>query len=53
LFEVLKDLCDDRRIFDTGDNLEHTAAMLTGFNVNIEYSLQPLSPCHRSILLRR
>jgi hypothetical protein len=36
---VLKDLFDDCRIFDTGDNLDGTATMLTGFNVDVEHVL--------------
>ena len=38
LFEVLKDLFDDRQIFDTGNNLDGTVAMLTGFNVDVEHA---------------
>jgi hypothetical protein len=35
LFEVLENLLDDCRIFDTGNNLDGTATILTGFNVYI------------------
>ena len=38
LFEVLKDLFDDRRIFDTGDNLDGTATLLTDYNINVEHA---------------
>ena len=35
LVEVFKYLFDGPRIFDTRDNLDSTAAMLTGFNVDV------------------
>ena len=46
LFEMLENLFNDRRIFDTGNNLDGTATILTGFNVDIEYALQSLRPSH-------
>ena len=35
VFEMLENLFNDRRIFDTGNNLNGTATMLTGFNIDI------------------
>jgi len=53
LFEGFEDLFDDSRIFYTGNHLDGTATILTGFNVDIEYSLQPLGPCHGGVLPHR
>jgi len=40
LFEVFENLFDDRRVFDTGNNFDGTATMLTGFNVDFEIATQ-------------
>ena len=40
--EVLKDFFDDRRIFDTGNDLNDTATLTTGFNVDIEHTFEAL-----------
>ena len=53
LFKVLENLFDDSRVFNTGNHFNGTATMLTGFNVDIEYSLQPLRPSHGSVSLYR
>ena len=55
---MLENLFDDRRVFDTavrriGDHFNGTATMLTSFNVDIEYSLQPLRPSHRDVTFSR
>jgi hypothetical protein len=37
---------DDGRVFDAGDDLYDAAAVATGFNVDVEDSLQTLRPSH-------
>ena len=39
-------LVDHIGIFDAGNDLHGTAAVLAGSNVDIEYPFEPLSPCH-------
>ena len=51
--EVLKDFFDDRRIFDTGNDLNDTATLTTGFNVDIEHTFEALCPAHGGALLCR
>ena len=46
VFEVFENLLDDCRIFDTGNDPNVTTTLTAGFNVYIENSLQPLSPCY-------
>ena len=51
LFEVFENLLDDCRIFDTGNDPNVTTTLTTGFNVDIEYSLQSLRPGHGTTAL--
>jgi hypothetical protein len=44
---------DNRWVFDTGNDLNVTAALTTGFNFDIDYSLQPLRPSHVGVSLCR
>ena len=44
--EVFKGLFDDPRIFDTSDNLDGTAAMLTRIDVDVEHAFEALRPGH-------
>ena len=39
-------LLDHFGIFNAGNDLHGTAAVLAGSNVDIEYPFEPLSPCH-------
>ena len=39
-------LADDVGIFDAGDDLHGIAAGLAGFDIDAEYALKPLGPCH-------
>ena len=50
---MIQNLFNDCWVFDTGNNLDGTATMLTGFNVDIEYSLQSLRPSHGGLSLFR
>ena len=40
--EVSEDLLDHRRFFDAGDDLDVTAAVLAGLDVDVENALQTL-----------
>jgi hypothetical protein len=44
-------LLDGHRVFNTGDDAHWALALLAGFNVDIEYSFQPLGPGHRHVPL--
>ncbi len=50
--EVLKDFFDDRRIFDTGNDLNDTATLTTGFNVDSIVDLLSRSSCKSTPNLR-
>ena len=41
-FEVLEDLFDDPWIFDSSDDLDGTAAMLTSIDVDVEHAFEAL-----------
>ena len=43
---------DDRRIFNTGNNLHAPATVSAGFHVDPEYALQTLRPGHGGTALR-
>ena len=40
-----------RRVFHTGDDPYRTLALLAGFDVDVEYALQPLGPGHGGVAL--
>ena len=44
---------DDVGIFDAGDDLHGIAAGLAGFDIDAEYALEPLGPCHGGMALGR
>ena len=46
LCEVLKNLFDYRRIFDTGDHPDGAAALLPGLGIDLEYTFEALRPGH-------
>ena len=46
-------LADDVGIFDAGDDLHGIAAGLAGFDIDAEYALKPLYPCHGGMVLGR
>ena len=46
-------LADDVGIFDAGDDLHGIAAGLAGFDIDAEYALKPLGPCHGGMALGR
>ncbi len=43
MVEVLEGFFDDCRIFDTGNDLNDTATLTAGFNVDIEHMFEPQS----------
>ncbi len=47
MLQVIEDLLDHHRVFDAGDDFHGTAAGAAGLDVDIEYTLEPLCPCHR------
>jgi hypothetical protein len=38
LFEMIENLPDDDRVFDTGDNFDRAATLLAGFDIDLEYA---------------
>jgi hypothetical protein len=44
---VSKDLPNDRRVFDAGNDLDGTTTFTASFDVDTENSLQSLRPSHR------
>jgi len=51
LFEMLENPSDDDRVFDKGDHLDGTAALLAGFDIDLEYAFKALSPGHGAMAL--
>ena len=39
----------DLQLFDTGDHFDGTAALLTGFDIDLEHAFEALRPAHGSI----
>jgi len=52
LFKVFKNLGNDCRVFYAGNDLDWTFALLTDFDIDIEYPFQSLHPCHRGMAFR-
>ncbi len=48
---MLKDLFDGRRIFDTGNHLDRTAALLTGLDIDLELTFEALRRGHGGVAL--
>ena len=46
LLQVLEDVLNDLRVFDTGNHLDLTTAVFADFNVDVEDALEPLHPGH-------
>jgi hypothetical protein len=46
LFKVFQNLGNDCRVFNAGNDLDWTFALLTRFDIDIEYPFQSLHPCH-------
>lgn len=49
--KMIQYLPDNHWIFHTGNNLDWPLTLLAGFDINIEYPLQSLSPTHRNMAL--
>ena len=48
---MVQDLSDDNGVFDTGDHLDGAAALLTGFDIDLEHAFEALSPSHGGVAL--
>ena len=46
-------MCDHRRVFDTGNDLDLATATFTGFDVDIENSLDYCADCGLEELLKK
>ena len=46
MFQVFENMCDHSRRFDTGNDLDLSAASFTGFDVDTEHGFQSLHPRH-------
>lgn len=51
MFEMIQDLLDHRRAFNTGDDLHRATAQIAGLDVDLEHAFQALSPSHRRVTL--
>ncbi len=47
VFEVIEDLLDHPRVFDTGNHLDRTGAFPAGLDIDVENTFEPLCPGHR------
>lgn len=47
--EMIQDLPNDRRVFHTGDYAHRALTLLAGFDINVEYPFQALSPGHGGV----
>ena len=43
MFEMTENLSDDDRLFDTGNHLDSTAALLAGFDVDLEHTTSSIA----------
>jgi hypothetical protein len=48
-FQVLKNSADDLRVFDAGDDLHRSAAVLATLNLDAEDAFESLCPAHRHV----